>query len=143
MGRPPPLISPFLLFLNCSSSQHPPRPRSPSTVEIRSDAEGWDDFGPGGAAWASRGVRIIDLDRSMDLAPLGFPLEASPPGTPAPMLLQGDSGEEGYRCPEMAAGLPWLWGADVFAAASTVHYLLTGGSPLGEDGAAAVDRMEG
>ena len=42
---------------------------------------------------------------------------------PAP---QGDSGTEGFRCPEMLEGRPWLWQADAYAAAGVAHCLLHG-----------------
>ena len=40
--------------------------------------------------------------------------------------LQGDSGTDAFRCVEMREGQPWLWQADAYGAAATVHTLLYG-----------------
>jgi hypothetical protein len=42
------------------------------------------------------------------------------------LALQGDSGTDAFRCVEMREGQPWLWQADSYGAAATVHTLLYG-----------------
>ena len=39
---------------------------------------------------------------------------------------QGDSGTDSFRCVEMREGRPWVWQADAYGVAATVHCLLYG-----------------
>lgn len=48
------------------------------------------------------------------------------PWTPPPPPPQGDSSTDAFRCVEMREGRPWLWQADAYGAAATLHALLYG-----------------
>ncbi|EFN53840.1 hypothetical protein CHLNCDRAFT_135925 [Chlorella variabilis] len=73
--------------------------------------------GPGGneAPGPALGLQLIDFGRALDLDLL-----------PAGALLQGDSGTDSFRCVEMREGRPWVWQADAYGVAATVHCLLYG-----------------
>lgn len=94
---------------------------SPASLVLRNDAERWEDWQPGNhGTWRDRGLRLLDFDRSMDLVLLG------PESTTGPVLMQGDTALEGFRCPQMESGRPWLYSADLCGAAATLHFLVTG-----------------
>lgn len=45
---------------------------------------------------------------------------------PANCVLFGDSDTESFRCVEMRERTPWLWQADTYAVACTIHCLIFG-----------------
>ncbi|PRW05791.1 mitotic checkpoint serine threonine- kinase BUB1 [Chlorella sorokiniana] len=78
-------------------------------VRLDADAAGDENAGP------ALGLQLIDFGRGVDLELL-----------PAGAMLQGDSGTDAFRCVEMREGRPWLWQADAYGAAATLHTLLFG-----------------
>lgn len=60
-------------------------------------------------------VSLIDIGRGVDLELL-----------PANCVLFGDSDTESFRCVEMRERTPWLWQADTYAVACTIHCLIFG-----------------
>ena len=88
----------------------------PDNLLVRNEVAVAQDWAPGRpGCWARRGLRLIDLGRTVDLAAL-------PPGAG----LQGDSRTSAFRCPEMAAGRPWRYQPDTYGLLCTAHALLFG-----------------
>ena len=89
----------------------------PDNLLIRNGGETWCDWQqsrPG--SWKKKGLALIDFGRAIDLNDYSSGVQ-----------FIGDAGTESFSCPEMREqNTPWLYQADCFAIAATIHVLLHG-----------------
>lgn len=71
-------------------------------------------------------ARLKELHPPVARVPCFYPAAADALRCQCRLALQGDSGTDAFRCVEMREGQTWLWQADAYGAAATVHTLLYG-----------------
>ena len=89
----------------------------PDNLLIRNGGERWMDWDSiRTGSWKKKGLALIDFGRAIDLRDY-----------PNTTYFIGDAGTEAFSCPEMRKkNEPWLFQADLFAIAATIHVLLHG-----------------
>jgi checkpoint serine/threonine-protein kinase len=83
-------------------------------ILMNEDTAEWETWRPGpGGRWDSKGLRVIDFGRSLDLS-------LYPEGT----VFTSDCHADGFQCIEMKTNQPWTYQTDIFGICAVAHTML-------------------